>query len=173
MVMAGGETQRAAAALLETCKAKGLTIATAESCTGGLVAGALTDIPGSSAVVERGFVTYTNEAKQQVLGVPAQTLARHGAVSRETAEAMAMGVLTHAPADLAVAVTGIAGPGGGSETKPVGLVHFAAASRAGRLLHRERRYGDLGRAEVRRRSVREALAMLAEIAGEASDRTKS
>jgi len=164
--MSDPETQRAAAAVLETCKAKRLMIATAESCTGGLVAGALTDIAGSSAVVERGFVTYTNEAKQQMLGVPADTLERHGAVSRETAQAMASGVLAHAPADLAVAVTGIAGPGGGTESKPVGLVHFAAATRAGSLIHREQRYGDLGRAEVRRRSVLEALAMLSELAAD-------
>ena len=168
--MADQDTRRAAAALLETCKAKRLTIATAESCTGGLVAAALTDIAGSSAVVDRGFVTYTNEAKHQMLGVPADTLERHGAVSRETAEAMAKGVLAQAPADLAVSVTGIAGPGGGTETKPVGLVHFAAASRAGRLLHRERQYGDLGRAEVRRLSVLEALAMLAELAAGANSK---
>jgi nicotinamide-nucleotide amidase len=164
--MADQETQRAAAALLEICKAKRLTIGTAESCTGGLVAGALTDIAGSSAVVDRGFVTYTNEAKQQILGVPADTIARHGAVSRETAEAMAKGMLARAPVDLAVSITGIAGPGGGTPTKPVGLVHFAAASRAGRLIHRERRYGERGRAEVRRLSVLEALGMLAELAAQ-------
>jgi nicotinamide-nucleotide amidase len=158
------QTQEAATALLELCKAKTLMIATAESCTGGLVAGALTDIAGSSAVVERGFVTYTNEAKEQMLGVPHETLVAHGAVSRQTAEAMARGVLAHAPADLAVSTTGIAGPGGGSEEKPVGLVHFAAASRDGRLLHRERRFGEIGRAEVRRLSVLEALAMLTELA---------
>jgi nicotinamide-nucleotide amidase len=171
--MADQETQRAAAALLETCKARRLMLATAESCTGGLVAGALTDIAGSSAVVERGFVTYTNEAKQQMLGVPADTLARHGAVSRQTAEAMATGALAHSPADLAVAITGIAGPGGGTDAKPVGLVHFAAASRGGRLVHRERRYGDFGRAEVRRLSVLEALAMLAELAAEATPQERS
>jgi nicotinamide-nucleotide amidase len=170
--MADQETQRAAAALLEICKAKGLTIATAESCTGGLVAGALTDIAGSSAVVDRGFVTYTNEAKQQMLGVPSETIARHGAVSPQTAEAMAKGVLRHAPVDLAVAVTGIAGPDGGSEAKPVGLVHFAAASRSGRLAHRKRCYGDRGRAEVRRLSVLEALAMLAELATQTNGREK-
>jgi nicotinamide-nucleotide amidase len=168
--MADRETQHAASALLESCKAKGLTLATAESCTGGLVAGALTDIAGSSAVVERGFVTYTNESKQEMLGVAADTLARHGAVSRETAEAMARGALACSPADLAVSITGIAGPGGGTETKPVGLVHFAAASRSGQLLHCERRYGDLGRAEVRRRSVLQALSMLTELT--ASEKSK-
>jgi len=158
------QTQDAAAALLDLCKAKKLMVATAESCTGGLVAGALTDIAGSSAVVDRGFVTYTNEAKEQMLGVPPATLKAHGAVSRETAEAMAKGVLAHSPADLSVSTTGIAGPGGGSLEKPVGLVHFAAASRGGKLIHRERRFGDIGRAEVRRLSVLEALAMLSELA---------
>jgi nicotinamide-nucleotide amidase len=162
--MSDQQTQNAAIALLDLCKAKKLMVVTAESCTGGLVAGALTDIAGSSAVVERGFVTYTNAAKQQMLGVPAETLKAHGEVSREAAEAMAKGALAHAPADLAVAITGVAGPGGGSAAKPVGLVHFAAASREGKLIHRERRFGDIGRAEVRRRSVLEALAMLTELA---------
>ena len=162
--MADATTQEAAVALLEPCKAKRLMLATAESCTGGLVVGALTDIAGSSAVVDRGFVTYTNEAKKEMLGVPADTLERHGAVSRETAEAMAKGALAHCPADLAVSITGVAGPSGGSIAKPVGLVHFAAASRGGRLIHRERRFGDIGRAEVRRRSVLEALAILTELA---------
>ena len=143
-----------------------LKIATAESCTGGLVAGALTEIAGSSDVVDRGFVTYSNAAKHAMLGVPEATLTRHGAVSRETAEAMARGALGHADADLAVAVTGIAGPGGGSAAKPVGLVHFAAAARDGRLIHREKRFGDIGRSEVRRLSVAEALAMLKELAAE-------
>jgi nicotinamide-nucleotide amidase len=162
--MADRETEAAATTLLDLCKARKLMVATAESCTGGLVAGALTDIAGSSAVVDRGFVTYTNEAKHQMLGVPNATLERHGAVSRETAEAMARGALGHASADLAVAITGIAGPGGGSADKPVGLVHFAAASRNGDLIHRERRFGDIGRGEVRRRSVLQALSMLTELA---------
>jgi nicotinamide-nucleotide amidase len=167
--MADRETQAAAIALLDLCKAKNLMVATAESCTGGLVAGALTDIAGSSAVVDRGFVTYTNEAKHEMLGVPVDTLKQNGAVSRATAEAMAKGVLAHAPADLAVSITGIAGPGGGSAEKPVGLVHFAAATRSGRLIHRERRYGDIGRGEVRRLSVLEAITMLSELAvGEAA-----
>jgi nicotinamide-nucleotide amidase len=162
--MADRETEAAAIALLDLCKSKKLMVATAESCTGGLVAGALTDIAGSSAVVDRGFVTYTNEAKHQMLGVPNETLQRHGAVSRETAEAMVRGVLGHANADLAVSITGIAGPGGGSPDKPVGLVHFAAASRSGALVHRERRFGDIGRGEVRRLSVLQALSMLMELA---------
>jgi nicotinamide-nucleotide amidase len=162
--MADAETTAAASALLDLCKVKKLMVATAESCTGGLVAGALTDIAGSSAVVDRGFVTYTDEAKHQMLGVPDKILQKFGAVSRDTAEAMARGALGHANADLAVSITGIAGPGGGSAEKPVGLVHFAAASRGGRLIHRERTFGDIGRAEVRRRSVLEALAMLTELA---------
>jgi len=162
--MVDPEITAAATALLDLCKAKKLMVATAESCTGGLVAGALTDIAGSSAVVDRGFVTYTNQAKHQMLGVPNETLEKFGAVSRDTAEAMARGALGHADADLAVSITGIAGPGGGSPEKPVGLVHFAAASRGGKLVHRERRFGDVGRAEVRRRSVLEALAMLTELA---------
>src|SRR6185436_12331444 len=167
--MADRETEATAIALLDLCKSKKLMVATAESCTGGLVAGALTDIAGSSAVVDRGFVTYTNEAKEQMLGVPAETLRAHGAVSRPTAEAMAKGALAHSPADLAVSITGIAGPGGGSPEKPVGLVHFAVASRSGRLVHRERRFGDIGRAEVRRLSVLEALAMLTELANGESE----
>jgi nicotinamide-nucleotide amidase len=166
--MADRETEAAAIALLDLCKTKRLMVATAESCTGGLVAGALTDIAGSSAVVDRGFVTYTDKAKHEMLGVPSDTLNRFGAVSRETAEAMARGALGHADAAIVVSITGIAGPGGGSPEKPVGLVHFAAASRGGRLIHRERRFGDIGRAEVRRRSVLEALAMLTELAHQAA-----
>jgi nicotinamide-nucleotide amidase len=154
----------AAMSVLEAARARGLKIATAESCTGGLVAGALTDIAGSSDVVDRGFVTYSNEAKQQMLGVPALTIDKHGAVSRETAEAMARGALGNANADIVVSITGIAGPGGGSKDKPVGLVHFAAAARSGALMHKEMRYGDIGRAEVRRLSVLQALAMLKSMA---------
>lgn len=154
----------AATALLDLCRARGLKIATAESCTGGLVAGALTDIAGSSDVLDRGFVTYSNEAKQQMLGVSANILRDHGAVSRETAEAMARGALGKADADIVVSITGIAGPGGGSAEKPVGLVHFAAASRGGALTHAERRYGDIGREQVRHKSVLQALAMLSVMA---------
>jgi nicotinamide-nucleotide amidase len=153
-----------ATALLELCRRKKLRIATAESCTGGLIAATLTEVPGSSDVVDRGFVTYSNEAKQAMLGVPAAMLRQFGAVSRETAEAMAIGALANAPAELVVSVTGIAGPGGGSPGKPVGLVHFAAAARRGGLIHRERRYGDIGRSEVRNTSVVEALDMLRELA---------
>src|SRR5215475_1252658 len=165
--MADEELLAEARALLDLCRAKTLTIATAESCTGGLVAGALTEIPGSSDVVERGFVTYSNEAKQQMLGVTALTLERAGAVSRETAEEMAQGALAHSDADLAVAITGIAGPGGATPGKPVGLVHFAAAARGGKLIHRAKKYGDIGRRKVRQKSVDEALAMLEALAKQA------
>ena len=156
-----------AATVLEVFRARGLKVATAESCTGGLVAGALTDVAGSSDVVDRGFVTYSNEAKEAMLGVPAATLERYGAVSAETAAAMAAGALKNSLADVTVAITGIAGPGGGSKQKPVGLVHFAAASRDGRLLTRERRYGEIGRQSVRERSVAEALDLLQALAQEA------
>lgn len=158
------EVLAAAEGVLDACRARGLTVATAESCTGGLVAGALTEIAGSSAVVDRGFVTYSDIAKQQLLGVPADTLRDHGAVSAETAEAMARGALAKASADITVAITGIAGPGGASPGKPVGLVHFAAASRRGALIHAEMRYGDIGRAMVRQKSVLQALAMLKALA---------
>ena len=140
--------------------AKGWMVATAESCTGGLIAGALTEIPGSSAVVDRGFVTYTNTAKMEMLGVQEQTLAQFGAVSKETALQMAHGALFRSRADFAVAVTGIAGPGGGSGEKPVGLVHLAAKARSGALIHHEMRYGDIGRDQVRLATLKTALEML-------------
>jgi nicotinamide-nucleotide amidase len=158
------EAFAAATALVKLCIDRKLTIATAESCTGGLVAGALTDVPGSSAVLDRGFVTYSNAAKQQMLGVPVATLKQYGEVSRQTAEAMARGALSKAKVDLAVAITGIAGPGGGSPEKPVGLVHFAATARDGTSMHGAMRYGDIGRDEVRHKSVLQALAMLKELA---------
>jgi nicotinamide-nucleotide amidase len=150
--------------LLDLCRMRKLTIATAESCTGGLVAGSLTDIPGSSDVVDRGFITYSNEAKRAMLGVKALTLTTFGAVSKETATQMAVGALERAGVDLAVAITGIAGPGGATPGKPVGLVHFAVAARDGRILHREVRFGAIGRTVVRQRSVVEALRMLMEVA---------
>lgn len=140
---------------------KGLMVSTAESCTGGLIAGALTEIPGSSAVVDRGFVTYTNSAKREMLGVQEQTLAQFGAVSKETALQMVHGALFRSHADLSVAVTGVAGPGGGSAEKPVGLVHLAAKARNGALIHHEMRYGDIGRDKVRLATVQTALEMLA------------
>lgn len=153
-----------AQAVLAACRARGWTIATAESCTGGLVAGALTAIPGSSDVVDRGFVTYSNAAKMAVLGVPAETLEQFGAVSAQTAEAMARGARAAAGTSLAVSITGVAGPGGGSEAKPVGLVHFGCARADGTVLLREERFGPLGRDEIRARSVAVALDMLAEMA---------
>lgn len=153
----------AARDIIARYSAAGHMVVTAESCTGGLIAGALTDVPGSSAVVDRGFVTYTNEAKMDLIGVQPGVLAAHGAVSRPTALQMAAGALTRSRAHVAVAVTGIAGPGGGSDEKPVGLVHLAAKCRDGRILHREMRYGDLGRDGIRLATVRTALEMLAEL----------
>ncbi|WP_077961417.1 CinA family protein [Ensifer adhaerens] len=144
--------------------AHGLKVATAESCTGGLIAGALTEVSGSSAVVDRGFVTYSNEAKVAMLGVETTTLVAHGAVSRQTAIEMARGAVSHSAADFAVAVTGIAGPSGGSVEKPVGLVHLAAAGRNGAMLHREMRYGDIGRGKIRLATIRTALDLLTQIA---------
>jgi nicotinamide-nucleotide amidase len=164
--------EQAAAELLALCRARHLKIATAESCTGGLVAAALTDIAGSSDVVERGFVTYSNAAKQSMLGVAPALIERYGAVSQETAEAMATGALAHAPAELAVAITGIAGPGGATAGKPVGLVHFAAASRSGRLMHQVRTFGDIGRRAVREASVAQALAMLRDLAEQEPPRAR-
>lgn len=137
--------------------AKGLRIVTAESCTGGLIAAALTAVPGSSAVVERGFVTYSNEAKAEAIGVPPDLIAAHGAVSEPVARAMAEGALAHSRADIAVSVTGVAGPGGGSTDKPVGLVHFGCARRGGPIRHVERRFGDIGRDAIRAASVIQAL----------------
>lgn len=154
------ELSQRAAALLTDYRAAGRRLATAESCTGGLVAALLTEIAGSSDVVERGLVTYSNEAKRELLDVPAETLERHGAVSAETAEAMAAGALARSHADVAVAITGIAGPGGGSPAKPVGLVFLGLATTAG-VRHRRRVFpGD--RSSVRLASVAEALALLRE-----------
>ncbi|WP_183594523.1 CinA family protein [Rhizobium laguerreae] len=149
-----------AEAIIRDFTAAGLMVSTAESCTGGLIAGALTEISGSSAVVDRGFVTYTNSAKIEMLGVQAETLLRFGAVSEETARQMVHGALFRSRAEIAVAVTGIAGPGGGSPEKPVGLVHLAAKSRAGSLIHRKMLYGDIGRSEVRLATIRTALEMV-------------
>jgi nicotinamide-nucleotide amidase len=145
--------------LLERCRSQGLKIVTAESCTGGLVAAILTSIGGSSDVVDCGFVTYSNESKQKLLGVPADILETHGAVSRECAMAMAAGALDHSSAKIAVSVTGIAGPNGGSLEKPVGLVHFACGTRDN-ITHRERRFGDIGREGIRLAAVGAALEML-------------
>jgi nicotinamide-nucleotide amidase len=162
--MSGSDARALSRSLLDLCRMRKLTIATAESCTGGLVAGALTDIPGSSDVIDRGFVTYSNDAKRAMLGVKASTLESFGAVSKETAIAMAVGALERSGVDLAVSITGIAGPGGATPGKPVGLVHFAVASRDGRIINRECRFGAIGRSAVRQRSVVEALRMLMEMA---------
>ncbi len=149
-----------AAALLKAYEQRRLKIATAESCTGGLVTALLTEIAGSSAVVERGFVTYSNEAKTELIGVPESLIVAHGAVSEPVARAMAEGALQHSRADVTVAITGIAGPGGATVAKPVGLVHFGLARKGAAVLHLERRYGDLGREIVRRRAVEDALGLL-------------
>ncbi len=153
-----------ASALLTELRSRRLRVATAESCTGGLVAALFTDIPGSSEVVERGFVTYSNDAKHELLDVPEEMLAQHGAVSEAVARAMAAGALEHSHADVAVSITGIAGPDGGSAEKPVGLVHFAAARRGGPTLHRECRFGNIGRSGVRQASVEVAIQLVAEAA---------
>ncbi len=149
-------------AILRLGREKSLSVVTAESCSGGLVAAALTDVAGSSAVFDRGFVTYSNQAKLDLLGVPEQILSAHGAVSEPTARAMAEGALAHSRADVAVAVTGIAGPDGGTPEKPVGLVHFAAARKGRKTRHLARTFpGD--RAAVRAAAVETALGLLAEM----------
>lgn len=154
----------AAADILDACRAAGLTLATAESCTGGLVAGCLTAVPGSSDVVERGFVTYSNQAKTDMLGVPAGLIEAEGAVSEAVARAMAEGVLEHSPASLSVAVTGIAGPGGGTQSKPVGLVHIAAAKRGGEVIH-ERQVFAGNRDVVRLAAVAAAFDLMRRLLG--------
>ncbi|MGH6834954.1 MAG: CinA family protein [Methylocella sp.] len=151
-----------AADLVASCRTRGLTLATAESCTGGLLAALITAIPGSSDVFERGFVIYSNAAKIECLGVSPRILENFGAVSGETARAMAAGALAHSPAGIAVSITGIAGPGGGSPEKPVGLVHFGLARRGGAIVALERRFGDLGRDAVRSAAVATAIALLLE-----------
>jgi nicotinamide-nucleotide amidase len=155
---------RSAEALLATLRTRKLMLATAESCTGGLIAGVLTEIAGSSDVVERGFVTYSNEAKTELIGVPAALIAAHGAVSSEVALAMAAGALAHSRADITVAVTGVAGPGGGTEAKPVGLVHLAAERRGRPAIHRECRFGEIGRSAIRIATIAVAFEMVEELA---------
>ena len=154
------DLNKRAAAFLDSARAAGLKIATAESCTGGMVAALLTSIAGSSDVVECGFVTYSNTAKHKMLGVSEAILVQHGAVSRECAIAMAEGALANSAANVSVAITGIAGPGGGSPAKPVGLVHFACARKNKPTLHRQENFGDMGRTAVREASVEVALALL-------------
>jgi len=155
--MFDSEIQDLAADLLAQFRHAGLKLATAESCTGGLISAALTEVAGSSDVFERGFVTYSNEAKMNMLRVGAEILAVHGAVSEETARAMAAGALEASLAEIAVAVTGVAGPGGGSTEKPVGLVHIAAGRRGGEAVHEKILFGDIGRSPIRRASVIKAL----------------
>ncbi|MBZ0261737.1 MAG: CinA family protein [Hyphomicrobiales bacterium] len=152
--------EQRAAALLDRCRSRGVKIATAESCTGGMVAALLTSLAGSSDVFDCGFVTYSNEAKIGMLGVSPDIISEFGAVSRECALAMAHGAILKSVATLAVSITGIAGPAGGSAEKPVGLVHFACTRRNGTTLHREERFGDIGREGVRRASVEVALDLL-------------
>ena len=149
-----------AKSVLDSARESKLHIATAESCTGGLIAGLLTEIPGSSEVVERGFVVYSNQAKEQLLDVPAKAIAEYGAVSEEVALAMATGAVARSCADVAIAVTGIAGPGGGTAHKPVGLVHIAAYRKGYAMLHEVYRFGEIGRTEVRLKTVQAALELL-------------
>ena len=157
--MADDALRSLATAVLEACRAKKLRLATAESCTGGMVAAALTDIPGSSDIVERGLVTYSNEAKSELLGIPPTVVKQHGAVSAEVAGAMATGALAHAPVDLAVGITGIAGPGGGSPEKPVGLVWFGIAAKGAEAKTESHVFrGD--RAAIRIAATRRALELL-------------
>jgi nicotinamide-nucleotide amidase len=158
------DLEKRAAALLSGLRDAGLMVATAESCTGGLVAGFLTEIAGSSGVFERGFVTYSNEAKTELLGVPKDLIEAHGAVSEPVARSMAIGAIAASRADLTVSITGIAGPGGGSPEKPVGLVHFGAMRRGSTILHREMRFGDIGRRQVRLESVGIAFELFGEVA---------
>ncbi len=146
--------------LIGLCRAQGVVLATAESCTGGLLAGLLTEISGSADVLDRGFVTYSNAAKAELLGVPDTVLDRHGAVSPETARAMAAGTLSRSRAGLALSITGVAGPTGGTPLKPVGLVHFGLARTGKPTITMERRFGDIGRRRVREEALRQALTML-------------
>ncbi len=162
--MATGSHQQLAEHVLAEARKHGLKIATAESCTGGMVSAALTDIAGSSDVFERGFVTYSNESKQAMLGVSAETIAAHGAVSTETARAMAEGAIRNSFADIAVAITGVAGPGGGSAEKPVGLVCFAIARKGKETLDSRQQFTDDGRTAIRQYATRLALEMLLDAA---------
>jgi nicotinamide-nucleotide amidase len=154
------EKQELARRVLTACEERGILLATAESCTGGMVAAALTDIAGSSTVVDRGFVTYSNEAKMEMLGVRPETLEAHGAVSRETALEMAAGALAHSRAGIVVSVTGVAGPGGGSVEKPVGLVWFGCAVEGQPAIAERRLFEDKGRGFVREESVKTALSLI-------------
>jgi nicotinamide-nucleotide amidase len=161
-----------AGALLADLQRRSLRLATAESCTGGLLAGLLTEIPGASATLERGFVTYSNAAKSSLLGVDPQLIERVGAVSEEVARAMAEGALAAAPVAMAVAITGIAGPDGGTPEKPVGLVYLAVAMTGATTQAIECRFGSVGRTQIRLASLGEALALMRRaLTPAASDRT--
>ncbi|MBB36760.1 MAG: damage-inducible protein CinA [Hirschia sp.] len=149
-------------ALIDKAREKGVKLAAAESCTGGLLSALLTEIPGSSKAFERGFVVYSNRAKQEMLGVPGEIIADHGAVSETVAIAMAEGAISASRADYAVSITGVAGPSGGTALKPVGLVHFGLASKNGLILSEVCKFGDVGRAEVRRKSLIKAMDLLSE-----------
>jgi len=149
-----------ASQVLDKARQSRVKIATAESCTGGLVAACLTEIAGSSDVVERGFVVYSNEAKSEMLGVSADLIERHGAVSAEVARALAEGAIARSRAELSVAITGIAGPGGGSLEKPVGLVHFAAMRTGQEPVLERHEFGDIGRGNIREASIKVALRLL-------------
>jgi len=146
--------------LLDALRARGAKLATAESCTGGLLCGVLTEIAGSSDVFDCGFVTYSNAAKQRQLGVPGEMLAANGAISDVVARAMAAGALAQSAADVALSVTGLTGPGGGSAAKPVGLVYLGLARIGQPTIHWERRFGNVGRTAVRLQSIEAALALL-------------
>ena len=159
-----------ASGLISLCRCQNVTLASAESCTGGLIAALLTEVPGSSAVLDRSFVTYSNAAKSEMLGVPPDTIETHGAVSEEVARAMVEGALTHSAADIVVAVTGIAGPDGGSDQKPVGLVYIAAGHRSGERVHKRNVYKNHGRHFIRLSSVKTAFDMIRELAGQTASR---
>lgn len=158
--MSGLIAEAKAIAVLAACRSKGIKLATAESCTGGLIAASLTDIAGSSDVVDRGFVTYSNEAKHEMIGVPAELIGAHGAVSEEVALAMALGTLAHSRAGIAISVTGVAGPGGGSAAKPVGLVWFGLALKGQKPISARHVFEDRGRASIRNAAVNTALDMI-------------
>ena len=149
--------------VLDTCRSRGLTLATAESCTGGLIAATLTDVPGSSDVFDRGYVTYSNQAKHEMLGVSSDLIAQQGAVSELVARHMAAGALSHSGCDIAVAVTGIAGPGGGSTVKPLGLVHIAVAELNGNSRHEKCLFGPLSRENIRRITVMRSFEIIDEM----------
>lgn len=153
-------TLKLAELLLADCVAEGLRIVTAESCTGGLISACLCSIPGASSVFDRGFITYSNDAKRDLLGVPGDLMADVGAVSEPVVRMMAEGAVENSNAHMGIAVTGIAGPGGGTRMKPVGLVHIAAARERRAILHEEHRFGDIGREEIRMQAVHAALELL-------------